>query len=362
MTALNVLVFLAGVAVLALTLGSASRTLLVPRAIPATLGRVVFIGVRWVFRIRAGARHSYERRDRTMAFYAPVSLLTLLSVWLTLVLLAYAAMFWGLGVRPLAQAIVDSGSSLFTLGFAGLDGLAQQILAFTEAGLGLILLALLITYLPSLYAAFSRREQGVAKLDVRAGDPPTGPYLISLAHTVTGLERLQGFWNDWEDWFVQLDESHTSFPALTFFRSPHPSQSWITAAGTVLDAASLYASSVDVRRTPDPEYMIRAGYLALRHIADFFSIPNDPNPEPTDPISVTRQEYDAAYDEMVAAGVPMKPDRDQAWRDFAGWRVNYDVVLLGLARLTDAPPAPWSSDRVEPGTFTPPILRRRVRR
>jgi hypothetical protein len=38
-------------------------------------------------------------------------------------------------------------------------------------------------------------------------------------------------------------------------------------------------------------------------------------------------------------------DRDQAWRDFAGWRVNYDTVLLALAALTLAPPAMWSSDR-----------------
>jgi len=43
--------------------------------------------------------------------------------------------------------------------------------------------------------------------------------------------------------------------------------------------------------------------------------------------------------------VPLKADRDQAWRDFAGWRVNYDLALVELARLTDAPPSPWSSDR-----------------
>lgn len=361
MVAVEILVFALGAAVVALTLGSASRTLLVPRAIPATLARIVFVGVRWIFRIRAGARHSYEKRDRTMAFYAPVALLTLLVVWLALVLLGFTAMFWGVGIRPVAHAIEDSGSSLFTLGFARLEGLPQQLLGFAEAGLGLILLALLITYLPSLYAAFSRREQGVAKLEVRAGDPPTGTFLIELANTVTGLERLQTVWNDWEDWFVHLDESHTSFPALAFFRSPHPDQSWITAAGAVLDGASLYVSSVDVPRTPDPEFMIRAGYLALRHIADFFGIPHDPNPEPTDPISITRQEFDDACDEMAAAGVPMKPDRDEAWRDFAGWRVNYDTVLLALARLTMAPPAPWSSDRVVPGNFTPPILRRRIR-
>ena len=361
MVVAEVLAFAAGAVLVALTLGSASRTLLVPRAIPATLARIVFIGVRWVFRIRAGSRQTYERRDRTMAFYAPVALLTLLAVWLALVFLAYAAMFWALGVRPPARAIEASGSSLFTLGFAQLSGTAQHLLAFSEAGLGLILLALLITYLPSVYAAFSQREQGVAKLEVRAGNPPSASYLIELANTVTGLDRLQGLWNDWEDWFVRLDETHTTFPALTFFRSPHPDQSWVIAAGAVLDAASLYTSSVDVRRTPDPEYMIRAGYLALRHIAGFFGIPYDPDPAPSDPISISRPEYDEAYARMAAAGVPMKPDRERAWRDFAGWRVNYDAVLLGLARLTMAPPAPWSSDRVGSENYTPPILRRRVR-
>jgi hypothetical protein len=148
---------------------------------------------------------------------------------------------------------------------------------------------------------------------------------------------------------------------LSFFRSPHPNQSWITAAGAVLDGASLYVSSVDVARTPDPEFMIRAGYLALRHIAAFFSIPYHPDPSPTDPISISREEFDAALEHMAAAGVPIKPDRERAWLDFAGWRVNYDAPLLGLARLTTAPVAPWSSDRIAQGYFTPPILRRRVR-
>ena len=36
----------------------------------------------------------------------------------------------------------------------------------------------------------------------------------------------------------------------------------------------------------------------------------------------------------------MVADRDQVWRDFNGWRVNYDAALRGLERLTMAP-APW---------------------
>ena len=64
---------------------------------------------------------------------------------------------------------------------------------------------------------------------------------------------------------------------------------------------------------------------------------------------------------LEEAGVPLKADRDQAWRDFAGWRVNYDTVLLGLTVLTDAPQAPWSTDRAM-GEFRDLIAQRRTAR
>lgn len=231
-----------------------------------------------------------------------------------------------------------------------------MLLAFSAAAVGLVLLALFIAYMPSLYGAFQRRERGVAKLEGRAGQPPTGVFLVALAWTVGRLESLRDLWGEWEDWFTDVDESHSSFPALVFFRSTHPEQSWITAAGAILDGASLFASTVDAPRTPEPEFMIRAGYLCLRHVAEFFQIRVDHDPRPTDPISITREEYDAALERLSDAGVPLKADRDQAWRDFAGWRVNYDAALVGLARLTMAPPAPWSSDRYDDVHYVPPAF------
>ncbi len=132
----------------------------------------------------------------------------------------------------------------------------------------------------------------------------------------------------------------------------------MTASGAVLDAASLAISSIEWPRVPQTPLLIRAGYVALRRIGDSFGLPYDPDPAPTDPISVARAEYDAAYDRLAAAGLPMRSDRDQAWRDFAGWRVNYDRVLLGLAALTLAPPAPWSSDRSLADWHRTPALRR----
>ena len=52
-------------------------------------------------------------------------------------------------------------------------------------------------------------------------------------------------------------------------------------------------------------------------------------------------------------------DRDQAWRDFAGWRVNYDTVLLSLASMVTAPYAKWSSDHAPTRRHRPKLRRRK---
>jgi len=352
------MVFVAGAVVVLATLGSAVRTVVLPRGIQAKLATAVFLTTRVLFRVRVGRAPTFERQDHVMAGYGPVSLLTLALVWQVAVALSYTGMFWALGARPLRSAFTLSGSSLFTLGFQHPDGLAMTVLAFSEAALGLGLLALIITYLPSLYTAFSRREVYVAQLEVRAGSPPSGAEMIERFANIGWLGGgLRGLWDRWEGWFLELQETHTSFPALVFFRSPQPEHSWITAAGAILDGAALASSTLE-EHDADAEIMLRAGYLSLRRIADYFAIPYDHDPDPGDPIAVTRDEYDAVYDRLAAAGVSLKPDRDQAWRDFAGWRVNYDTVLITLASLVVAPTAPWSSDR-SVASFRPTVLRGR---
>ncbi len=171
-----------------------------------------------------------------------------------------------------------SGSSLLTLGFTKSEGVISLVLEFSEAIFGLTMVALLIAYLPTMYAAFSKRESMVAMLDVRGGTPPTPLELLSRAHRIRGLDALTELWVAWEVWFVEVEESHTSLAALVFFRSPQPNISWITAAGAILDSAALLASTVDVPNNPQAQLMIRAGYLALRRIAESFRVDYDPEP------------------------------------------------------------------------------------
>jgi hypothetical protein len=338
--------FAVGALIVVTTVLSAIMTLVVPRAIPVTITRWVFRGMRALFRLRGGRARSFEARDRDMALYGPISLFTLAGTWLVLTGIGYTLLFWALGERPIRKALVLSGSSIYTLGFEVPPNLPTTLLAFTEAGFGLVLLAMVVSYLPSMYQSFQRREAAVAALDVRADTPPTAAAMLIRVSTIGGWDRLEELWRDWERWFVDVTETHTSQPALVFFRSPHWEQSWVTAAGAVLDAASLLASTVDRPRSADAELCIRAGYVAMRRIADFFNIRHNPDPHwPEEPISIDRREFDQVCRQLADAGVPLKADLEQAWRDFAGWRVNYDRVLLALAALTMAPYAPWSSDR-----------------
>ncbi len=361
MIVFRIVVGLLGAAIVVATFLSAVRTVVLPRGVPARLGRIVFRGLRVLFQLRARPSHSYERRDRIMAMYAPIGLLSLLWAWMTLTLIGYAGIYWALGGRSFGDALRVSGSSLLTLGFLEpFDG-AGVAFALSEALVGLILLAMLITYLPSIYGAFSRREAQVTALDIRAGIPPSGVRLVEFFGIMNSIDNLGDFWTIWERWFVELEESHTSFPAVVFFRSPQSGHSWVVAAGAVLDGASLLASCVDVPREPRAEFTIRAGYLALRSVAGFFGIPYPTDPHfPDQPISVTREEFDEVWERLRQGGIPMKPDPERAWQDFAGWRVNYDVPLVALASLTIAPVAPWSSDRGNVSVRTP-IFRWRVR-
>jgi len=357
---LRVVLVAAGSAFVVWTAISAMRSVVLPRAEQVALTSFVFVNMRLFFNLLADRLETYESRDRLMSFYAPVSLMLLPIAWLVCAFIGYEVVFLGVGGfhgGALHRAFAISGSSLLTLGFERPHSAVTEAIAVTESALGVGLLALLITYLPSMYSAFSRREAAVALLEVRAGNPPAGVAMIERYFRIEGLDELERQWATWEQWFAELEESHTSFASLVFFRSPAHHRSWITAAGAVLDAASLATSSVELDRAPRANLCIRAGYVALRSIADFFHIPYNPDPQYGDAISVERAEFDEAYDRMARVGVPLKPDREQAWRDFVGWRVNYDEVLLHLAALTMAPLAPWSSDRSGPYR-RPPVIRR----
>ncbi len=362
MHVLRVSAVVPGVALAAYVLLSAVKTVVVPRAIRSQLTRWHFQAVARLTRLGTIRRRtSWDLYEPVWAMYGPIALLTLPLLWVTLLIGAFTVILWALGTSPFSEALAISGSSLVTLGFERPIGTGLELVAVAEAALGLGLVSLMISYLPTIYGAFSRREALVAMLEVRAGLPPAPVSMIARYHRIGWLDHLsQDLFARWEQWFVDIEESHTSHNALAFFRSPQPARHWLTAAGCVLDSAALTISALDLPDEPEASILIRTGFLCLRRIADVFVIPYDPDPAPTAPISVRRDEFDLCLDELAALGVPVRADREQAWADFAGWRVNYDAALVGLCDLLRPPPAVWSSDRL---AAKPPRVRRvRIRR
>ncbi|HEX5465730.1 MAG TPA: hypothetical protein VFW92_03540 [Candidatus Limnocylindrales bacterium] len=338
---LRIVAFGLGLAIVVRTVLGAIRTFVLPRGSNDGLTRLVFTVVRWCFDRSAGPSQPYLRRDRIHAYYAPIALVVLPAFWLLLVWLGYALSFWAIGTGSPGEELRLSGSSLLTLGSVTSGVPLATALELSEAAVGLLLLALLISYLPTIYSAFSRRELLVNMLEVRADSPPSAVVLLTRFQRLHGLDALHEQWVQWEQWFSELEETHSSLPVLVFYRSQQPSHSWVNAAGAVMDSAALTRAAVDIPMDVQADLAIRAGYLALRRIADAFDIRYEPNPRPDGPISLGREQFDRALDVLASAGVPLRADHDQAWRDFRGWRVNYDTVLRALERLTMAPQAWW---------------------
>ena len=363
MIAVRIVVGLLAVLGVGAVLGSVLRTVVLPRGVPARLARVAFLSVRALLRLRLRltGRSDYATRDRVFALQAPFGIFAQLLVWAALIWVLFALMSWALSGSTIdggaiGRALEQAGSSMLTLGFDAPRGFARQLLSFAAAGVGLTLLALVIAYIPTLYAAFSRREALITKLVVRVGVPPTGPALLASTWTLGRFEQLEEVWDGWEDWFIDVGESHTTFPQLAFFRSPHPHNHWVLATEAVLDGAGLFTTVCDVPRQSRAELCLHAGVHSLAAIADFLGIPHQP-PEPDAEIALPRPRFDQACDQLRDAGVPLREDLVAAWAQFRAARARYEPMLAVIGRLTDAPRSDWSAWSETAPRHRPPLIR-----
>ena len=153
-------------------------------------------------------------------------------------------MLWPSDGRSITAALTDAGSSIFTLGFAEPPGTTPAVFVFIAAASGMVVVALQIGYLPTLYSAFNRRETEVTLLASRAGVPSWGPELLARTHYALGsgtstLDTLPDLYQQWQRWSSDVAESHTTYLPLVRFRSPQPYSSWVIALLSVLDSAAL---------------------------------------------------------------------------------------------------------------------------
>ena len=330
-------------------------TVIVPRRIRSWLARAVAVTVNAAFHFVADGFDSYEPRDRVLAAQAPIQLIVLIIVWLAVYELGFALLLWPtMHTGGLAGAFALAGSSLCTLGYLAPHSGGSRGLVDVASLVGLGTVALQIGYLPTLYAAFNRREALVTMLDSRAGVPSWGPELLARTHYglgsgVSAIGQLPELFEDWERWSADVSESHATYLPLTNFRSPRPLSSWLTAQLAVLDAAALYLSLLpDAPGAVSARLCLRGGFTCLGTIARARGVAIPDEADPNEGISLTYGEFVDAIHRLASVEFPLERSNEEAWLDFVGWRVNYEAAAYAIARTIDAPPALWSGPRRHP--------------
>jgi hypothetical protein len=339
--------FALGTFLLALTFWDLFETVVVPRPTPGwfRIGRYLIRGSwRGLRAIRDGRPgRSY---DRVLGLFAPAATVALLGAWLVSLIVGYGLIMFALRdeLRPvptdLGTTMYFAATSLLTIGFGDIVAVAApaRIIIVTAAISGLGVVALVVTFLFSLYGSYQRREIHVVALQAAAGAPPSAVALLETYAQLGLVERLPELFRDWERWAVEVLDSHVAYPLLGYFRSSHDNLSWISALGTVLDAASLVLTTIDGIPRGDAKLFKRVGTHLVEDIYNLGFRTGDEG-------SLDRASFDAACDRLEEAGYRLV-SRDDVWPAFEAARSTYAPRLEAMASYWATPATSWLGDPV----------------
>jgi Ion channel len=338
----DVLAVVAGLALVVVTAGDAVSTLVTTRR---RRGRhwptQVFYRQTWRAWKALGRRAGPERHEGFLAVYGPLSLLGLLVTWVMLLVAGWGVVWWGLrsavtGVGSYLDALYFAGVGLFTVGFGDLvptGGLAR-LLVLVEAFMGLVTMALVIGYLPTLYGAYSRREVQLLALDDLSDEATTPIGFLEAVYASGGATEVVASFAAWERWCDDVFDSHTAYPMLALFRSRQPGQNWLTALGVVLDAATICLAAVAGSGVGPAARLWRR---AARMLQGFDGLPIvRANSAELDGGRGDEAQFRDAYQRLARLGVPLLP-YEQALGDFRRLRAAYLPALVAATQLLLVP-------------------------
>jgi hypothetical protein len=291
---------------------------------------------------------SGKRREAYLSIYGPLSLLLLFVLWAVGLIFSFALLHWAHGSAPgsLPESttfwtdLYMSGTTFFTLGIGDITPHTpmSRFITVIESGTGLGFLAIVISYLPVLYGAFSRREVNISLLDARAGSPPTAAELIRRHVCGQNLEALGQFLRDWEAWSAELMESHLSFPVLCYFRSQHDNQSWLAALTAVLDTCALLISCAEGALQWQSQLTFAISRHALVDLAQVMRIP------PKQPVSDRLSEDDLdQLRGLLASGRVSVCSTAGAGQKLRDLRRMYEPYINGFSERLVMPYPAWKA-------------------
>ncbi len=361
---MRMLVGIVGVGLVALILWDTFETVVLPRRVArrVRLTRLFFRGTWQVWTLAAVRIRRPAWRENFLSLFGPISLLLLLATWAASLVLGFALIHVGLGMRvaipegrpSFFSALYLSGATLFTLGLGDVvpTSAASRVVTVVEAFVGFAFLALVIGYLPVVYQAFSRREAHIVMLDEWAGSPPTASELLRRLAVWKELDALPQFLATWEQWAAELLESHISYPVLASFRSQHGNESWLAGLTTILDTCALVLAGLDGVR-PRQAWLT---FAMARHVTvDLCQVLDSP-PRVPERDRLPPDDLRRLRAVLVDAGAVLRAG-DEADRALAELRHSYEPYVTALAGrlLLTLPtwlPAPTARDNWQKTAWT----------
>jgi Ion channel len=349
MGAVQYLEILAGLLVLGVILHDLFQAVVLPRPSVYRVPLLSQLLVRqsWkVWRWAGSLRRNAARREHFLGTFGPAALLILLAFWSLSLMVGYALIFDGLRsqIEPRPDGFLTSlyysAGTLLPLSYGDIlpTGGGVRVATIAESATGVILIALVISLLFSLYQSFQSREELVVTLDALAGAPPSGVQLLETAAADRMPQRLEVTFDEWRNWTASVLESHLAYPILFYFRSSHDNEAWINSFGAVMDAATLVLSVMEHDSAGAARLMSKIGNHLVEDTVWYFRI------RPGDDVGVDRREFDEAWERLRDAGYTCR-DPERAWEEFSNLRRRYASALNQMVRQFAITPAPWIGDR-----------------
>lgn len=349
---MDALIFALGAALLAFVLWDIFQSVVVPRPTPGRLRIARYlIPPTWrLWRALGLRRRTGLERDWLLGLYAPGAAILLFGMWILLIILADGLMLWGVRheIRPTPASFLDAlyfaGTSALTIGFGDIvaDGAISRVVVLFAGATGLGVVALVITFLFSLFGSYQRREVLVVTLSARAKSPPSAVTLLETYARLDLVDELPALFRQWEVWAAEVLDSHVAYPLLGYFRSSHDNVSWISAIGAVLDAAALVVTTIREVPRGQAEITVRVGAHLVEDISNYLRLAGDGS-------AVDMDAFGPVYERLAAAGYALET-REEAWRSFERARGKYAGRLETLAAYWATPAPSWSGVRTHSGS------------
>jgi Ion channel len=345
---MRIIAFIAGVVLIATILWDVFETVILPRRvirrIKLTNFFYAFVWVPWSW--AAQKITDDRRREKFLGLFGPLSLLILLMLWATGLIFGYTLLLWStnsaLNIDQVnfGTYLYLSGATFFTLGYGDIAPTSSlgRFLSVVETANGFALFAVVMSYLPTLYQAFSRREASIALLDARAGSPSSAVELLRRHRAEDTFDDLNRLLSEWERWCAELLESHLSYPVLCYFRSQHDNQSWLRALTTVLDTCALVMVGVKGA----PIWQARMTFAMARHavvdVAQVFK--TAPIPSEVSCQRLDSAEFSRVRKILEENGILLPDDAENEQR-LEELRNMYEPYVVALAEWLLMPMPPW---------------------